>query len=114
MALLVRARLDTRLVELFDESGETVQRACGLLRTLIEDPPERAALARELVECEHEGDRITHDIIHRLNGEGRGKPPHEVQDLHQLATALDDIVDFAEQTSDTLLLYGIEAPMDQA
>ena len=66
--------------------------------------------------CEHEGDRITHDIIHRLNG-GRPRsvrPTIDSAQGHQLATALDDIVDFAEEAADQLILYRIEAPMEQA
>jgi uncharacterized protein Yka (UPF0111/DUF47 family) len=35
-------------------------------------------------------------------------------DGHALATALDDIVDYAEQTADALSIYGVEAPMEQS
>jgi uncharacterized protein Yka (UPF0111/DUF47 family) len=35
-------------------------------------------------------------------------------DGYQLATALDDIVDFAEQAADNMGLFGVEAPMEQA
>jgi hypothetical protein len=71
---------------------------------------------RELVRCEHEGDRITHDIIHRLDG-GRPRslgPALDSAEGHRLATALDDIVDHAEEAADQLVLDGIEAPMEQA
>src|SRR5207244_11386190 len=62
--------------------------------------PEREDLARDLLLCEQEGDRITHDIIHRLNGGGNGgRRPFAPDDGHVLATALDDVVDFAEQTA---------------
>ena len=65
--------------------------------------------------CEQEGDRITHDIIHRLNGgSSRARRPFAPDDGHVLATALDDVVDFAEQTADHMMIYGIEAPMEQA
>jgi uncharacterized protein len=113
LSLLRRAAADDEVFELLEESGRNVQRAAVVLHDLLVDYPERADLAQELVECEHEGDRITHDIIHRLRG-GDGRPPIDPIDGHQLATALDDIVDFAEQTADNMVLYGVEAPMEQA
>src|SRR5947209_1642841 len=111
---LLRRGPDTGLLDLLDEAGRNVQRASLLLRDLIVDYPEHAELARELYLCEQHGDRITHDIIHRLNGGGRGRPPFDAADGHALATALDDIVDDAEQTADWMGLYGIEAPMEQS
>ncbi len=108
-----RGAPDPALFDLFEESGRNVQRAALTLRDLVVDYPERSDLARELVICEQEGDRITHDIIHALNGAGR-KPPLDPFDGHQLATALDDIVDFAEQAADQFAIYQVEAPMEQA
>src|SRR6195952_5749056 len=105
---------DTGVLDLFEESGRNVQRSTLLLRDLFAEYPERSDLAREMLLSEQEGDRITHDIIHRLNGGGSGKPPVEPGDGHLLATALDDIVDFAEQAADELSLYAVEAPMEQA
>jgi uncharacterized protein len=105
---------DTGVFDLFEESGRNVQRATLLLRDLLVDFPERVDLTRDVLLCEQEGDRITHDIIHRMNGDGPGRPPLDPSDGHLLATTLDDIVDFAEQAADELSLYGVEAPMEQA
>jgi uncharacterized protein Yka (UPF0111/DUF47 family) len=105
---------DTGVLDLLEESGRNVQRATLLLRDLLADYPERSDLARDLLLSEQEGDRITHDIIYRLNGGGSGKPPLDPADGHTLATALDDIVDYAEQAADELSLYAVEAPMEQA
>src|SRR5436189_2804980 len=89
---LLRRRVDDGLLELFEESGRNVQRSSLLLREMLADFPERAPLARDLLLCEQEGDRIAHDIIHRLNGEGpRRRPPFESGDVYELTTALDDI-----------------------
>jgi uncharacterized protein Yka (UPF0111/DUF47 family) len=111
---LFQRRVDTRTLDLVEEAGRNIQRTTLLLRDLLIDWPEREDLARELLLCEQEGDRITHDIIHRLNGGGTGRRPFAADDGHALATTLDDVVDFAEQTADTLSIYGIEAPMEQA
>jgi uncharacterized protein Yka (UPF0111/DUF47 family) len=112
MPFLRRAH-DPELLALFEESGRNVQRATMILRDVVTDYPEKADLARDLVLCEHEGDRITHDIIHRL-GAGRVRAPFGFADGYALATALDDVVDDAEQTGDMLAIYGVEAPMEQA
>ena len=65
-----------------------------------------------IVVCEQEGDRITHDIIQRLNS--TFVTPIDREDIYALASALDDIVDFIEEVADFLGLYRIEAPMEQA
>jgi uncharacterized protein Yka (UPF0111/DUF47 family) len=109
-----RARPDPELLSLFEESGRNVQRACLLLRDLISDYPEQAPLAREILLCEQEGDRIVHDILHRLAARGSKRAQLDSADVHALAGALDDIVDYAEECADQLGLYGVEAPMEQA
>jgi predicted phosphate transport protein (TIGR00153 family) len=74
--------------------------------------PERPQLARDILVCEQEGDRITAEIVNRLNQ--TFVTPIEREDILQLATTLDDVLDFAEEVSDFMGLYKIEAPMEQA
>ena len=112
--MLFRSSGDVGVLELFELSGRTVVRSATLLRDLLADWPERPELATALVDCEHEGDRIAHDIIHLLHD---GKSSRKVVDPFeglQLATALDDIVDNAEQTADMLGIYRVEATMEHA
>ena len=113
MSFLQRG-LDATLMGLVEESGRNVQRCGLLLRDLLVDYPEHATLAQDLKVCEQEGDRITHDIIHRLAGGGRVRATFDAGDGYALATALDDIVDDSEQAAAQLGLYGVEAPMEQA
>jgi uncharacterized protein Yka (UPF0111/DUF47 family) len=110
---LGRVTTNARTLALFEEAGRNVQRSTLLLRDLLADYPEHAELARELLICEQEGDRITHDIIHGLHDGGRHRGLDSI-DGYELARALDDVVDFAEETADTLSLYGVEATMEQA
>jgi uncharacterized protein Yka (UPF0111/DUF47 family) len=112
--VMLRRPLDQGLLELLEESGRNVVRTTLLLRELISDYPDRATLAADVRQCEHEGDRITHDVIHRLADARRSSLPFEAAEGHRLATALDDIVDHAEQVADTLGLYAVEATMEQA
>jgi uncharacterized protein Yka (UPF0111/DUF47 family) len=106
--------VDSTLTNLVEDAGRNVQRSSLLLQQLLAELPEYAPLAEELAACEREGDRITHDIIHRLNGSRRVRAPFEAGDGYVLATALDDIVDHTEQAGAQLGLYGVEAPMEQA
>jgi uncharacterized protein len=101
---------DPRLLDLFQESGRNVQRTALLLRELMSDYPESDGVGAEIVDCEHEGDRIAHDILHHLAQQTRRAAP-EPADVHALTGALDDIVDFAEEAADQLSRYGVEASM---
>ena len=109
-----RAKEDVELLELFEASGRNVQRASCLLRDLYAEYPERPELAGEVLACEHEGDRIAHEILSRLAERGTRSADLDAADVHALAGALDDIVDHAEEAADQLGLYGVEAPMVQA
>ena len=109
-----KAKDDLELLGLFEESGRNVQRAATLLQELLSEYPERAELAREVLLCEQEGDRIAHDILHRLAERGARGANLEPIDVHALVGALDDIVDYAEEAADRLGLYGVEAPMEPA
>lgn len=109
-----KRKLDPELLGLFEESARNVQRVSLLLRDLLADYPEQSALARDILLCEQEGDRIAHDILHRLAGNGSRRAGLDAADVHALAGALDDVVDYAEEAADQLGLYGVEAPMEQA
>ena len=104
---------DDAVLALLEESGRNVERTALVLRDLIADYPTHAELARELVVLEHEGDRITHDLIVQLGAQKKSIAV-TAEDGYALATTLDDIVDYAEQTGDMLGVYGVEAPMEQA
>jgi uncharacterized protein len=108
----VFAPRDRIYFELFEEAGRNIMRAAVLLDQLISGYPDTKPLAQEIRDCEHEGDRITHDIIDRLNH--TFVTPIDREDILALASALDDIVDYTEEVADYLGLYKIEAPMDQA
>jgi predicted phosphate transport protein (TIGR00153 family) len=108
----VLAPRDRQFFDLFEEAGGNIERAASLLENMLVSFPERNDLAREILICEQDGDRITHDIIQRLNQ--TFVTPIDREDIYALASALDDIVDFIEEVSDFLGLYRIEAPMEQA
>jgi len=108
----VIAPREREFFDLFEEAGGNIQRAAALLEEMLRDYPDRSELARDILICEQEGDRITHDIIQRLNQ--TFVTPIDREDIYALASALDDVVDFTEEVADYLGLYKIEAPMVQA
>ena len=108
----VFAPKDRVFFDLFEESAGNVLRAAELLDEMLRSFPEQKGLSREILLCEQEGDRITYDIIQRLNA--TFVTPIDREDILELASGLDDIVDLTEEVADYLGLYRIEAPMEQA
>src|SRR3954453_24085047 len=98
--------------DLFEEAAGNILRSVELLEQMLRTYPEHGELARDILICEQDGDRITHDIIQRLNA--TFVTPIEREDIYELASALDDIVDYVEEVADFLGLYKIDAPMEQA
>jgi predicted phosphate transport protein (TIGR00153 family) len=97
---------------LLTEAGRNAEAATGLLDRLMREWPDTSVSRAQLKALEEEGDRITHDIHHRLHS--TAETPMDREDIHALAGALDDVVDLTEETADVLGLYSIEAPMEQA
>ncbi len=103
---------DRTFFDLFIEAGQNTLRAAGMLNEMMGSWPDDNGLGREILIVEQEGDRITHDIIRRLNT--TFVTPIDREDIYGLATKLDDVVDYIEEAADFLALYQIEAPMEQA
>src|SRR3954453_16450950 len=81
--------------DLFEEAGANIVRATELLERMLNRCPDQGELSPDIVVCEQEGHRITHDIIQRLNS--TFVPPIDREDIYALASSLDDIVDFVEE-----------------
>ncbi len=103
---------DRVFFDLFNQAGQNTVRAAQMLHRMLANWPDEAGLAREILLAEQEGDRITHDLVQRVNT--TFVTPIDGEDIYALATKIDDIVDYTEETADFLGLYKIEAPMEQA
>ena len=113
MVSLSFAPKDRVFFDLLAEAGRNALRSAELLREMLEKWPDGSeSLNREILKSEQEGDRITHDIIHRLNS--TFVTPFDREDIYGLATQVDDVVDYVEEAGDFLGLYQIEAPMQQS
>ncbi len=112
MALPSLVPHDRVFFDLFNQAGQNTLRAARMLQEMLQKWPDDTGLAREILLAEQEGDKITHDIVQRTNT--MSATPIDTEDIYALATKLDDVVDFTEETADFMGLYQIEAPMEQA
>jgi predicted phosphate transport protein (TIGR00153 family) len=103
---------DRAFFDLFNRAGQNTLRSAQLLKQMLEGWPETRELGREILLAEQEGDRLTHEIVHRVNT--TFVTPIDGGDIHTLATQIDDVVDYIEETADFMGLYRIEAPMEQS
>jgi hypothetical protein len=86
---------DSVFFDLFIEAGQNTVHAARLLDEMMGIWPDETDLSREILKAEQEGDRITHDIIKRLNS--TFVTPIDREDIYGLATQMDDIVDYTEE-----------------
>ena len=112
MARLSLLPRDRTFFDLFVQAGTNTLSAARLLDQMMASWPDDEELGRAIFTAEHEGDRITHEIVKRLNS--TFVTPMDREDIYALATQIDDVVDYTEEAADLLGLYQIEAPMAQA
>ena len=103
---------DSTFFDLLASAGRNSVEAARRLDQMMREWPDAGDLLAQIVDLEHEGDRITHEIVKRLNS--NFVTPIDREDIYGLATQVDDVVDFTEEAADFLGLYQIEAPMEQA
>jgi len=105
----VRLRLTPRedgFYELFADSANNLVTGARLLVELISDGSDREAIAEKMRACEHAGDECTHAIMHRLNESFI--TPFDREDIYDLASLLDDVMDYMEEAADLVVLYKID------
>jgi uncharacterized protein Yka (UPF0111/DUF47 family) len=105
---------DAELLGLLDGYGATLRRAAGLLRDLFAELPDRLPLAAQIRDLEHDADAIAHEILQRVALDAQERPALDSSDVHALVTALDDVVDYADEAAEQVKLYDVEAPMEVA
>jgi predicted phosphate transport protein (TIGR00153 family) len=89
--------------EIFEKVAENITHAATLLVGIMENFSALVAWAKEIHELEQEGDLLTHDIIRKLNK--TFITPIDREDIHALATTLDDIIDLIWAAVDRLTVF---------
>jgi len=101
---------DERFFELLERQVSVVGHAAELLEQFVADPVRNAEKAAEIQALEQEGDRITREALQKINL--TFVTPLDREDIHALASALDDILDAIDQAADRIRLYRISARND--
>ena len=113
---MARLTLTPQKREFFDlyskASANTVEIARLLVELLDRFPDETEALIRRIKEREHDGDRLTHDVVLLLNK--TFVTPFDRDDMYRLAGALDDICDNIDEAADNLGSWGVERVPEKA
>ena len=102
---------DEGFFELFVRQAKNVEAGALVLSDLISAFDDVPAKATELRRLEHEGDDMTHEVMRRLNTVFVTPLDHE--DIHELTSTLDDVLDHMEAAADLFVLHKIEEPLPQ-
>ena len=97
--------------DLFEQMADKVKQGADSLFDLLSNYEDLDRKAGRVLDIEHEGDEITHEIIRRLNT--TFVTPFDREDIHHLASNLDDVLDHIEAAAEYLKLYRIEKPLPQ-
>jgi predicted phosphate transport protein (TIGR00153 family) len=99
---------EEKFFDMFVEDAQNVLAAARMLEEFFRSYDQRERLASQLRDLEKRGDSLSHEIGQKL--ENTFVTPFDREDILQLITRLDDIIDFIEEVADTCVLYRIEAP----
>lgn len=111
----MRIRLTPRTTEfftLFGRAGDNALEVAQLVERRFREHPNSGVTQEQVKAVETAGDSITRDLINLLNTQY--VTPFDREDIYQLATVVDDVVDYLEEASDLLGLYGVEMPTRHA
>jgi uncharacterized protein len=97
---------------LFARSGENAREIARLVNRRFHEHPNSGVMQEQVKAVETQGDEVTRDLIQLMNTQYL--TPFDREDIYQLATELDDVVDYLEEASDLLGLYGVEMPTRHA
>ena len=98
--------------EIFDRAALNVTKAATLLVALMENFDNLEVRTKEIYEVEQEGDILTHEIMKKLNK--TFITPIDREDLHSLASSLDDVVDLIWAAVDRLSVFKIKKSTEEA
>ena len=98
--------------DLFARAGANALEAARRAETRFREHPSSSVSQADVKAIETAGDEITHDLVQLLNTQY--VTPFDREDIYELATAIDDVVDHIDEASDLLELYAVEQPARQA
>jgi predicted phosphate transport protein (TIGR00153 family) len=111
----VRLALTPRTTEFFDlfaEAGANVLAVARLAERRFAQVPDSEVRQREIKQLEHEGDRVTREIVELLNTQYI--TPFDREDIYALAQSVDDVIDHIDEASELLGVYKVDRPSAKA
>ena len=101
---------DKKFFPLFENASANLLDVSKILIKALKtkDIAERDAYIKEIEKLEHKGDQITHDIFHELSSSFI--TPFDREDIHNLASVVDDILDFIHGSAKRIQLYNLKQP----
>jgi predicted phosphate transport protein (TIGR00153 family) len=107
MARLALVPQNRAFFDLYGRAAANVVAIAQKLVDLLDAFPEGAeAHFRDVREFEHEGDRLTHEVVDLLNR--TFVTPFDRDDMYRLSAALDDICDHVDEAAGNIVSYGVE------
>ena len=103
---------DEKFYDFFENSVTKVVEGATQLEDLIRDFREVSLKAKKIKDTEHQGDVITHDTIEMLNR--TFVTPLDREDIHNLISSLDDVLDYIEACAERLSLFRIGKTTEEA
>ncbi|CAM3757839.1 DUF47 domain-containing protein [Nocardioides zeicaulis] len=97
--------VDSSFYDLFSEAAGHLVVGAQLLSEMLADGASRAEIAQRMREAEHAADETTHSIVRRVNS--TFVTPFDREDIYNLASALDDVMDMMDEAVDLVLLYEV-------
>jgi predicted phosphate transport protein (TIGR00153 family) len=110
----VRLRItpqDSSFFELFEKLAAKVSEGAAELLDLLKNYNDLDRRVGKILDIEHQGDELTHQVMRRLNTSF--VTPFDREDIHQLASNLDDVLDHIEAAAEYLQLHKIDQPLPQ-
>jgi predicted phosphate transport protein (TIGR00153 family) len=102
----------TEFYDLFTRSGENALETARLVERRFREFEDNSVRQADVKALEHRGDELTRELVELLNTQY--VTPFDREDIYELATAMDDVVDHLENASDLLGLYKVESVLEPA
>jgi uncharacterized protein len=99
---------DQDYFRMFSDLAATLEAAARELVRLMAEYDDAKSIAAKILEHEHVGDKIVHDIVKRLNRSFI--TPIDREDIYDLVATMDEVLDNIEAAADAMLLYRVSAP----
>jgi len=103
---------DEKFFDMFERASSNLGKAGQAFTDLLKDFTDIEQKVKNIKDIEHEGDIITHEIFDKLNR--TFITPIDREDIHQITSEVDDVLDFILATADRLSLYKIKKPTPEA